>query len=174
MWTKQTVDAILSSYKADKARIEHLKVETEALRTVAAELERARVTNAAVPQTQNLSGMPRGSSPSDPTAVIAVRLASGWEGEDIEQLKSELREFELEKRIRSNHVSYVEAWLQALNEQEHFVIWKQVINGELWRSIADDYAKQYGICVSQDSMSRLKHKALNKIYEAAGIRGSEY
>ena len=168
MWTKQTVDAMLSGYNADRARAGHLRVEADSLRRLIEDFGRAKVTNAAGPALRFYEGMPRGDGPGDPTAGLALRLASGWEGEDVERLRGELRDVEEELALRVRSVRYVDAWLTSLSEREKWLIQRQVIEGEYWRSILDEYEQRYQLRVSQDSLARLKAKAMGKIYRAAG------
>ena len=170
MWTEEAVNAVLATYTSDKARAEHLKVEIENITQLIAEMEKSVAANAAAIGAQALTGMPHGSGISDPTASTAIRLASGWEGEDIEQLKAEKRDYEAELKQRLRTVAYVDAWLTALTEREAWLIRKQVLNGEFWRDIVDDYSRDYQFRISQDTLARIKQKAMRKIYRAAGVK----
>ena len=172
-WTKETVDKVLSEYQADKARAEHILVEIDNLSQIIVEMERTIEADASAIGAQALTGMPHGSGISDPTASTAIRLASGWEREDVSQLKFDKRELEAELSVRKRTVAFVDAWMKGLSEREEWLIRKQVINGEFWRDIIDDYSRDYGFRISQDTLARMKHKAMEKIYRAAGVQSSE-
>ena len=169
-WTKDIVNTHLSRYKEDKARMEHLRVEIDREKADIEEAERVIELNPDALGAQNLSGMPHSTKISDPTAQTAIRLATGWVPKELKIMRDELDELVREFEDKKKRTAYVDAWLLALTERESWVIQKQVIGGEIWRDIMDDYEKVYRVRISQDSLARMKQKALKKIYALVGIK----
>jgi len=170
MWTKERVDKFLSHYLEDKARAAHLRVEIEQLQADIVEAEKVLSANVDNLGAQVITGMPRGTATSDPTSQTAIRLAMDIVPPEIKEMQTELSECRNEMRERERTVFYVDTWLMALTEREKWLVMKQVISGEFWRTIMDDYAIAYQVRISQDTLSRIKAKAMQKIYAAAGVR----
>lgn len=169
MWIKSSVLSLLERYAEDKARVEHLKLELDEMNKLIRQFEKNIHLIVDPLKAQQLTGMPHGTAISDPTASTAVRLASGWIPTDLKDLRDEANTLQEELDKTAESVAYVDAWMLALTEREAWLIRKQVIGKEFWRDIIDDYARDYQIRVSQDSLGRLKTKALKKIYKAAGV-----
>ena len=170
MWTKDAVDAALKSYADDKARSAHLEIEiaelTRRVNTAAAAL----ASDEAGPRAQQITGMPHGTTVGNPTAQIAEKLASGWLPPEVKDMKRDLSVMQEEHARLSARVKFVEAWLEALTEREHWIILHQFVRQEYWRDVLNDYEARFGGYVAKDALKGLRAKALKRIYAIAGIR----
>jgi len=168
MWTRAKVDELLASYQADAARAEHLRLEIADLKLAVSKLMATLDVDMIGPGAQVITGMPHGNAVSSPTEKLAIKLASGWIPTDIAEMREEIRTRELELADIEVISYYVQAWMSALSEREEWLIRKQVIQHEFWRDVLDDYARIYQVRLSQDSLGRMKKRALEKIYQTAG------
>lgn len=170
MWTKNSVDAVLKSYIDDKARALHLAIEIGELEKRINAAIASLASDEAGPGAQVITGMPHGTALSNPTEQIAVRLASGWVPPEIKEWKQDLAQKKEEHEALTTKVRYVDAWMSALSDREHWIMLHQFIRGEFWRDIVTDYNAKFGGYVTKDTLKWLRGKALKTIYAAAGIR----
>jgi len=164
---REKVDEMLKAYRFEVGRCGHLETEINRLRKEIDLCRSSLAEDAASIQSQQLTGMPHGTTVSSPTERIGIMLASGWQPEYLGSMEAELRRLEDEYSERHFTVLFVSSWLQGLSERERWIIEHQVIDGEYWKDIATAYKLAYSEECSKDSLKRLKLRAMSKIYEMA-------
>lgn len=170
MWTKSAVDDILKTYLDDKARALHLALEIhDAESEISAFLARLPAYEAG-PRAQVITGMPHGTGVGNPTEQVALKLASGWEPQELKVMRAKLADKLTEYNALTTRLSYVEAWLLVLNDRERWVVLHQYMQQDYWRDILEDYQKAFGAFASKDTLKRLRAKAFKKIYAVAQIK----
>ena len=170
MWTKESVDNALKTYIDDKARMLHLAIEIAELTRRFNIAVNNLAGDEAGPKAQVITDMPHGTGVTNPTEQIAIKVASGWLPPEIKEMRNELRNLQAEYNIASERVKYVDVWLGALSDREHWIILHQVMQGEYWRDVIMDYGKQFGGYVTKDSLKFLRARAYKRIYAVAKIK----
>ena len=135
---KESVDLMLGNYREYTARCEFLEQEIQELERIAADLRRTMMTDA-LSGSQNLSGMPHGTSVSSPTERIAIKFADGYVPDYIVDIEKEIASKKDELRRKTPTVVFVTAWLKGLSEKERFVIESKTIGGAFWRELIYAY-----------------------------------
>lgn len=82
----EAVDKILDTYAENKARCAHIDAQIKQLESEIEQWKRNAAEELSLPA-RTLDGMPRGGQVSDPTAAVAIRLANGFEPEEIATLR---------------------------------------------------------------------------------------
>lgn len=164
--TQDVVNEYLRSYKANCARLEHLRIEAANMeRNVEREKNEALAGEAI--KAQQYSGMPHSGRISKPVEDLVIRFTDGrmpisladWVGEK-DALMSEI--CEVAKRI-----ALVDEWLLGLTEREQIVIREHVINGMPMADMAYCSRKFFAHHISAETIRRIKKSALEKIYAIA-------
>lgn len=115
-----------------------------------------------------LSGMPGGQEGmSDPTGLLAQRLAGGYKSEHIKQAEDELKLMEDEFSQKMITVSFVNAWMRGLNNKERFVMEQKTIGGLSWRQLVFAFNREFGDLYSQEGLKSLRRSAMEKVYRMA-------
>lgn len=163
--TPEQVDKILASYNQCRSRAAHIKNQLEIMERQL-EQERAHAMTAEALHGMNIDGQPHGNGPGNPVESLVLRYISGFEPkyikdmqQDVDKAKDEL--FECEMVIR-----FVDGWMLCLSDRERFIIQRHVLGDGTWRTVLDEYEKQYGQ-FGKDGLRKIKKRALAKIYEAA-------
>lgn len=164
--THETVDSMLTDYKATVARCEFLKSDIAVIEKVIDDLKSHAIQDA-VSGVQTITDMPHGSGISDPTGKLGTMFASGYEPEYIADLRKEVEAKKRELDYKRLTVLFVDAWLRALNEKELFIIQLKMIDGLFWRDIISQYEKKFGIIYSKQGLKNMKDAAMQKIYKCA-------
>ena len=169
MWTRETVLELLTQYNANRARVGHLRLEIEKLRATI-EYILANIEAVQSPlKAQVITDMPHGTSVGDPTAELAVKIADRRVPSDVNTMRQEIRDYEEELKTKNQDASYVDAWLKALNTGESWIVVHRIINEETWTDVLYAYQNGFGHYASKSALNRLKKRAMQKIYNAAGI-----
>lgn len=163
---KESVDAMLSNYREHLARCEYLECEIPELERLVLSLRETMIEDT-VACTQVISGMPHGTSISDPTGRLAVMFADGGVTESVRLLECEIAEKKRELAQKRVTVIFVGAWLKVLNEKERFVVEKQVIDKLFWRDVVRSYDRAFGDVYSKHGLKSIRDGALQKIYRIA-------
>jgi hypothetical protein len=163
---QETIDAMLEHYREYVGRCGHLEV---LIKNAERQLKVYRANPAAelVGSSGGMSGMPHGSSISDPTSRIGLALASGFVPADIKELEADLKSAKTELDEKLPTVIFVEAWLKGLTEKERWIIEAQVIDKMTWNNVIAQHQSKYSTQMSKDTLKRLKNRALAKIYQMA-------
>ena len=170
MWTKSAVDEAVKTYIDDKARTLHLALEIKDIETQINRIVARLPSDESGLKAQVITGMPHGTSVGNPTEQAALKLASGWEPQELKDLRQQLSQHQSEYNLLIARINHVEAWMVALNEREHWVILHQYMRNDYWRDIIDDYTRQFGQFASKDTLKRLRAKGFKKIYSVAHIK----
>lgn len=165
--TQERVRGMLSGYMRNKARKGHLEAE---IKKMDREYQRTRselVDTLAGPRAQVITDMPHGTGISDPTAQLAVKLAGGWENDELKEMRREIQRKQGCLEDIRTELEYVDAWVEGLPARERFVIEHQMLRQEYWREVEDGYRERFGYEVSRDTLKRTKMQALTLIYQIA-------
>lgn len=164
--TPEAVDAMLSRYKAYKARCVFLEKYIAELREIVRSA-RATMRADAANGVQVLNGMPHGSGTSDPTARYGMLFAAGWMPEDMREVEAEIAEKEKELSLKMVTVQLTQSILSALTDKEAMLVEGKDLNGLSWRELAERYRGMYGADVSRETLRRQYRAAKQKMYEVA-------
>lgn len=169
-WTRESVDATLKAYKAEKGRFLHLSIELSVLGEKKDRALRRALADASAPQAQVITDMPRGGNRvGSKVEDIAVKFADGWMPEELADLNTEIDKIEAEANRCGMVVQYVEAWLSALTERERWIVEHQFINEEIWDNVLTDYQRLFDRGLSRDTLKRIKMRGLERIYQMVGV-----
>ena len=167
-----TVDRMLTDYRRCAARRDFLQVE---ITRAEEEMKRAeeRLVEENVLPGRGLD-VPPGTGVGDPTARMAVRFLSGYRPAYMQEMAGDIRRLKDEMGECDWVCRAVNAWRGALSDRERLVIDRHVIGGESYNEVLEAFAKEYpGTAVtSRDGLRRIKNRAMEKVYEAAGVRGT--
>lgn len=167
-----TVDRMLTDYRRCAARRDFLRVE---ITRAEEEMKRAeeRLVEENVLPGRGLD-VPPGTGVGDPTARMAVRFLSGYRPAYMQEMAGDIRRLKDEMGECDWVCRAVNAWRGALSDRERLVIDRHVIGGESYNEVLEAFAKEYpGTAVtSRDGLRRIKNRAMEKVYEAAGVRGT--
>lgn len=170
---REHVDELLRDYRDNLGRCGHLKVEIRRNDQRAARVKEAFRRGAAGPGVSRLTGVPRGSTPGDPTASLGLLLAGDEippdspEGREIARLALENARLAAELDVRQTQVDFVNSWLEGLTDRERWVIEHHIIDREIWYDVMIAFNSRYTDDVSKDRLKRLQSRALERIYAIA-------
>lgn len=160
--TAADVKDLLSRYSANKGKAARLEAEIGKLEK---EARAIRAMEASTLKASTVDGMPRRKGgKSDPTGKKAVQLASGEavsrdEARILEKIsakKADLSQLRLD-------VQLVDGWLGAMMDREKLVIEQQLIQKRSWRETAAEYEKAFGDQMSDDTLRRMRDRAVEFI-----------
>jgi len=162
----EIVNEALSAYLERMARCEFLDGEIKLLREMLEKAEREMVDDE-VSLSQELTGMPHGTSIGDPTGRLGLKLACGFESWSVKQIKEELIKLNEEYNTLKYWVAFVGAWLKCLTDKERMLIEMKYIQKLSWDEIINAYQKAYGQRYGKSGMKILVQKSIEKIYKIA-------
>ena len=162
----EVVNEALSLYLERLSRSEHLKNEIALLRETL-ENARSEMIDNEVSLSQEMTGMPHGTSISDPTGKLGLMFACGFESWDVKQIRMELEEKENEMKELERWVAFVRAWLMGLTDKERLLIELKYIQKLSWDEIINSYQKEYGQRYGRSGMKVMVQKAIEKVYNVA-------
>lgn len=128
---------------------------------------RSRLAEDMVGGAQNLDGMPHGTTVGNPTEKMALKLATGYEPEDLKDAERRLAEMRTELRALEMEIVFVEAWLAGLSQKDRWLLERIYFEGFTYNETARAYAELYGIQISRDAVRRMKREAVQKVAEMA-------
>ncbi|MBQ7519863.1 MAG: hypothetical protein IJU12_06065 [Clostridia bacterium] len=164
-----TVDRMLTDYRRCAARRDFLRVE---ITRAEEEMKRAeeRLVEENVLPGRGLD-VPSGTGVGDPTARMAVRFLSGYRPAYMQEMAGDIRRLKDEMGECDWVCRAVNAWRGALSDRERLVIDRHVIGGESYSEVLAAFALAYpGTAVtSRDGLRRIKNRAMEKVYQAAGV-----
>ena len=162
----EVINEALSTYLEKLARCEFLESEIKILSEMLEKAESEMVDDE-VSLSQELTGMPHGTSISDPTGKLGLRLACGFESWSVKQIKEELTKFNEEYNTLRYWVAFVQAWMKCLTEKERMLVELKYIQKLSWDEIINSYQKAYGQKYGKSGMKVLVQKSIEKVYKIA-------
>lgn len=165
--TKEKVDETLKAYRMDVGRCGHLQTEISRLEKDIKRASAMMDEDIASIKSQQLTGMPHGSTVGNPTERLGMMLASGWISDEIREMQNELKQMQQEYEHRYFTVMFVTAWLNGLPEHERWIVEHQVIDGDYWKKVIAEFNVSFREYRSKDCLKRLKQRAMDKIYRMA-------
>lgn len=171
--TREQVDALLLGYHEMVGRCGHIGAEIASLEQKITGIREEFERDAAAPAISRIDGMPRGTTLSDPTQCIALKLADGeaYRQSDAYRrecaLRDEIAALERERAEKRLRIQYVDSWLSGLADRERWVIERHLIDGDIWHDIITPFNRRYDDDVTKDRLKRIQQKALEKIYGMA-------
>lgn len=161
--TYAEIEANIRGYNEARGRRAYLEAQIALKRRELEHLLANLAVYEAGPAAQIITGMPHGTKLSDPTAETAMRLAEGPEPPEVKALRAEIARLEDQKAAADAEVCLVDAMLIALTEPERYVITHQLINGQYWAQVVDEWESESGQPSTKAILKRLKSKALEKL-----------
>ena len=168
------VDRMLMDYRRCAARRDFLQVEITRAEEEMKRAEKRLVEDSVLPGRG--MDMPLGTGSGDPTARMAVRFLSGYRPAYMQEMAGDIRRLRDEMGECDWVCRAVNAWRGALSDRERLVIDRHVIGGESYNEVLAAFAQAYPgtALTSRDGLRRLKNRAMEKVYAAAGAKkGSE-
>ena len=162
--THEKVDEMLRAYREIVGRCGYLEVEINRLEKAVKQELTAFEGDVTSIKSPDLSGLPHGTMIGSQTERLAIILASGIIPDEIREMQKMLEKAQKEYEQKHYTVLCVDAWLNGLQERERWLIEHQVIDGEFWKNVINDFNDFFGDELSKDSLKRLKQRALTKIY----------
>ena len=162
----EIINEALSLYLERVARCEFLESEIKMLREIL-EKEESEMVDDEVSLSQELTGMPHGTSIGDPTGRLGLKLACGFESWSVKQIKEEITKLMEEYNTTKYWISFVVAWLKCLTDKERMLIELKYIQKLSWDEIINKYQREYGQRYGKSGMKILVQKSIEKIYKIA-------
>lgn len=165
--TKDSIDRMFKNYSEYRGRCAHLEVKIAETEKIIERLKETLIDDN-VRITARIDGMPplqKGTN--DPTGNLGAKVAAGYESDHIRQAEYDLAAFRQELEQKAVTVKFVDAWLQALDLKERFIIEQKVIGGLSWRQLVFAFKREFGDTYSQDGLKRISKQAREKIYNIA-------
>lgn len=163
-----TVERMLTDYRRCAARRDFLAVEIDRAEEQLRREEERMVEQSVLPG-RGLEELPGGGT-GDPTARVAVRFASGYRPAYLQEMAGDITRLRDEMRECDYVCRSVNAWRGALNDRERLLIDRHVIGGESYAEVLEAFARAYPgtALTSRDGLRRMKNRAMEKMYQAAG------
>lgn len=165
--TREEVNAMLTGYKRARSRKITLDAVMAEERRALDEMRRTALAEAATAGGLDMDGMPRGTDVRSRVETIAVRFADGYQPDYIAAAERRLAEHERELRQVALSVVLVDGWMECLTDRERFVIKAKELDGMYWREIIAAYNEKYKEAYSKSGLTRVRERALEKIYDVA-------
>lgn len=165
---RDRIDTLLTEYRVNVARAEFLTIRVESLTALLSEL-RANAVYYATSTTPVYSSDPKGAGgvPVSKVERLAMMLAEGRLPGELGDVEKELREAREELSYRRKDIALVDAWLNALQGRERYVLSAHVIDGQVWREVSKGFNERFGETYSRNGLRGILTKAQNKIYSIA-------
>lgn len=166
--TEEVINEYLTQYKTMVGRCGHLRVAIPLL-----ENELNRISHQAAADlatrggSQNLDGMPHGTTVGNPTEKLGLLLASGYREDEMDKLQVQIWELERELSTKSAAIKMVDAWMSGLPSRQRWMIERQCFDALTYAQIIPLYKIQFGDECSKDTLKRIRDRALKRIYEMA-------
>lgn len=159
---RDQVEAMISEYKANVGRCAHLDIQIKEQEQALRRALSTMIENEIMPGT-GLDRMPHGNNVNRQVEEIACRYADGYLPQEIIDMQSRLTALQTDRESYGNQVSYVDAWLSALNDKQCWIIRHQMIEQDSWRETVIGYRTQFGEDISKNTIKRMKDRAIDVI-----------
>lgn len=160
------VDKLLTNYRANQARYNHLYLEAMNMAVqINAEARRAIAGDAM--HAQQYKEMPPSGRVSKPVEDLAIRYMDGYVPDVLKGWMAESEEMQQELRRLETSMAYVGTWLGALTDKERMVITEHMLDGHSLREMELTSSRKFGYHMTVDGIRGIKRKALQKIYDIA-------
>ena len=158
------LDEMLKNYRPLKARSAYLQDQLEELERKLI-LNRMMMIDEQVSLSQEITGMPHGTSTGDPTARLALDVASGKVSIFVRQIQDEIAATKRELGTIEPTLRIVGIVLQALSERECEVLEMRAMDEMEWPEIQEQMNREYNNVYCQRTLQRLFERAMEKAYE---------
>ena len=160
--TTGRVEDLLRAYKSNQCRIKQLQAKAEAL-TAQIEYETAQHYAAQTLGAQQYDCMPRGTATTDPTATNACMRADLVLPSEIHAMQRERQRLEVTIANIQVSVTYVDAWLESLNERDRYIVRQKTVEGVSWRDLEVEFEEEWGYHFSNSTMRRTYYERIREI-----------
>lgn len=164
--TVDQVNEALENYRAKKARLEHLRIESDELMR-AIEAEAASAAEREAIRGQQYTGMPHSGGVNRGVEDAAIRYADGYAGGLAKAWREDWNEMQQEITQLMRAVRLVEAWLGALGEKELVVVTAHRLDGRSWNELSASSRRLLGEHMSVSGLRAIGRAAMAKIYDIA-------
>lgn len=165
--TEKRVRELINTHMQTVGRVGHLAAEIERLEREYSRTRADLIDAQAGPHAQVITGMPHGGGISNPTEQLGISVADGYESEDLKRIRRVIgKTLQMYEDALSNR-AYVQAWLDGLSDRERFVVEHKRIQHEYWHEVQDDYAEQFGVDLTIQTLQRYDRMGMRKIIRMA-------
>lgn len=127
-------------------------------------IAKGQMINDGVSLSQAITGMPHGSGTGDPTAKLAIRIASGEVSNFVKEIEFDIREIESELAAVRADLEITEAALETLNDIQYELVEARKLSGMSWDATVEIINSQHSGAYSKRSLQRLMEKITEKLY----------
>ena len=117
--------------------------------------------------TAGWSGPAGRAVPGDPTAAVAVRAADSALRAELCRTERKLRELTAERELLSRRQDRAACCLNALREDERFVVEARVMQDLPWAQVEEAFEARFGVRYHRDTLRRRLSSAVRTLNEAA-------
>lgn len=162
----EIVDKLLTDYRTNQARFNHLYLDAMQMALKINEEARRAIEGDAI-QAQQYKDTPPSGRISKPVEDLALRYMDGFVPDVLKGWMAESAAMQTELRELETSIVYVDTWLGALTEKERMVITEHMLDGKSLKELEITSARKFGYHMSADGIRGIKRKALQKIYDIA-------
>ena len=163
--TEADIKKMLGGFKVKQNKARHME---KVVADLERQLEKAQADaaeEAAMPRAMVIDGMPRGTSPGDPTGRIGAALADGKvRDEEVERIRHQLKDAKDELALLKTDIGYMETWVYSLMPREFTVVNCRLVLGMSWGEVGREYQKDFGDEMSERTLSRMLDRAIHQIW----------
>ena len=161
----ERIEQMLREYRICTGRCELLEVRARAIERDIESILAGRAADLASISSQNLDGMPHGTSVGNPTERAGIMLAMDYVPEEVIEKRRELIRIDAEIDRKSRTILTVEAWLNGLTAKQRWIVQHIYFEGLSYNQMNPLYRDEYGETCSKDSLRRIKKEAPARICE---------
>lgn len=162
----ERLNEVLKKYRSNQARVMLLRHKLNMLNRFLA-LARDQMVNDSVCLSQALTGMPGGSGTGDPTARLAVSLASGEVTQFVKELMEEISQTEAQLVDAESDVKQAERLMVNMTELEKKLMELRLMAELEWIPILGIINKEHHNAYSKRTLQRIYDRAMEKAEDAA-------
>lgn len=165
--TRDKVENLFESYRDNRARLEHLRIESaDLLKQINAEARNALANDAI--HAQQYSGMPHTGAINRPVEDTVLRYDGGYQNPTIRGWLDDHARMMEEIYQLERDIGYVDAWLGALDAKARTVLENHSPIGLMsWPELAAASVRLLGEYKSVSGLRTIKRQAMSKIFDIA-------
>lgn len=163
---QQDVDKLLTDYRENVARYNHLHLEAmDMVIRINAEARRAIAGDAI--QAQQYRDTPPSGRVSKPVEDLALRYMDGYMPDTLRDWMAESESMQRELNELQKNIAFVDTWLSALTATEKAIVQASRIDGLRWSDISLKSQQMLGEYRCERTLRNMCKVAMTKIYNIA-------
>ena len=151
------IEKRLREYKSDLSKLHLIECEMQRIENDIQLIDPSYISAV------SYSDMPKSRTNKFSSVVENSVLEAEKNREEVDRLKADLWQLAKDRIILQIKVEYVKALLEALTEEELFVIQRYYLDGLAWHMVAEKYRKEYGIYKTPKTMKYKRYEAIKKM-----------